>query len=256
MRVITTVLRGVMKRWIFIVIFVLLTTTIIPTTGCSSRAIAAEVAQSIMQMNRGAVDNIDSEIATIDRQLYNAEERILKLDQVLSPAFKWVDYQKSLSRPGKWDVKVLQSGLAQLQNDQFEVTSLEAVITRDSLSVTDCSYTIKVHDFVTDQTEDWNILQDSLISSKDTLEQNREAMVEARDLSIATVNNILKYVNDWKIKKVSDANYNISGPGLGWSEQLTDGSWMYNRDEGALVPNDKPAEDLNTIILIKLSPGE
>lgn len=245
-----------MKKWISIVIFVLLTTGVIPATSCTSRVIAVEAAQSVMQMNKGAVENIDSEIASTDRQLYDTEEKLLKLDQVLTSAFDWVDYQKSVSRPGKWHVKVLDSGLKQLQNDRYGITSLEADITRDSLSVTDCSYVIKVQDFMTTQIDDWNTLKDSLTNSKTTLEQNRQAMADARELSIATVNNMLKYVNDWKIKKVSGATYNVSGPGLGWSETLTDGSWTYDRDKGTLVPNNKPADALNTIILVKLSPDK
>ena len=245
-----------MKKWISIVIFVLLTTGVIPATSCTSRVIAVEAAQSVMQMNKAAVENVDSEIARTDRQLYDTEEKLLKLDQVLTSAFDWVDYQKSVSRPGKWHVKVLDSGLKQLQNDRYGITSLEADITRDSLSVTDCSYVIKVQDFMTTQIDDWNTLKDSLTNSKTTLEQNRQAMADARELSIATVNNMLKYVNDWKIKKVSGATYNVSGPGLGWSETLTDGSWTYDRDKGTLVPNNKPADALNTIILVKLSPDK
>jgi len=245
-----------MKKWISIVIFVLLTTGVIPATSCTSRVIAVEAAQSVMQMNKAAVENVDSEIARTDRQLYDTEEQLLKLDQVLTSAFDWVDYQKSVSRPGKWHVKVLDSGLKQLQNDRYGITSLEADITRDSLSVTDCSYVIKVQDFMTTQIDDWNTLKDSLTNSKTTLEQNRQAMADARELSIATVNNMLKYVNDWKIKKVSGATYNVSGPGLGWSETLTDGSWTYDRDKGTLVPNNKPADALNTIILVKLSPDK
>jgi hypothetical protein len=245
-----------MKKWIFIVIFILVTAAIVPSTGCTSRTIAAGVAQSIMQMNKGAVENIDSEIAKNDRQLYDTEVELSKLDQVLTAAFDWIDYQKSVSKPGKFHIRVLESGLKQLQNDRYGITSLEADITKDSLSVTDCSYVIKVQDFMTTQIDDWNILKDSLTNSKTTLEQNRQAMVDARELSIATINNILKYVNDWKIKKVSGATYNVSGPGLGWSETLTDGSWTYDRDKGTLVPNDEQANDLNTIILVKLSPGE
>ena len=245
-----------MKKWISIVVFVLVIMAVLPAAGCTSRAIAAEVAQSIMQMNKGAIENIDSEIAKNDRQLYDTEEDLLKLDQVLTAAFDWIDYQKSVSRPGKWHIRVLDSGLKQLQNDRFGITSLEADITKDSLSVTDCSYVIKVQDSLTTQIDDWNILKDRLTNSKTTLEQNRQAMADARALSISTINNILKYVNDWKIKKVGGATYSVSGPGLGWSEKLSDGSWTYNRDTSTLVPNDKPADDLNTIILVKLSPDK
>ena len=243
-----------MKKRIFIFTFVLLIMVMMPSTGCTSRAIATEVAQSLIQMNKAGVENIDSDITKTDQQLYDAQVHLLKLEQVLSSALKWVDYQKAVSRPGKWDIKVTQSGLAQLQNDQYEVTALEVLITRDSLTVTESSYTIKIREFPTMQIDDGNTLHDRLVDSQNLLEQNRKAMVDARDLSVSTMNNILKYINDWKIKKVSGTTYSVSGPGLGWSGQLTSGAWKYDRDKGTLVPDDKQADNLNAIILGKLTP--
>jgi hypothetical protein len=65
------------------------------------------------------------------------------------------------------------------------------------------------------------------------------------------LNNLLKNVNDWKRKRVSGSIYSVSGPGLGWSGQLTNGVWKYDQDKGTLVPDDKKADELNKIILGK-----
>jgi hypothetical protein len=242
-----------MKKWISIITFVLLTTVIIVSPGCTSRAVATEVAQSLIQMNKAGVENIDSEITETDRQLYDTQVQLMKVEQLLTLALKWADYQKEVSRPGKWDIKVSQDGLNQLQNDRYQITTLEVIITRDSITVTDSSYTIKILDSLTMQTEDGNTLHDRLATTQNLLEQNRKAMVDARDLSVSTMNNVLKYVNDWKIKKASGTTYSVSGPGLGWSEQLTSGVWEYTRDKGILVPGDQPSNNLNNIILVKLT---
>ncbi len=243
-----------MKKWTSVIIFVLLISPVILSTGCTSRGVASEAAASLIQMNKTAVENIDSQIATLDQQLYDAQEQQLKLEQVLDPAFDWIDYQKSIPRPGKWDVKVLQSGLDQFQNDQYQITALEVVVTRDSTKVTDSSYTIKVREFPSLQITDGDYLRAHLSDTQNLLEQNRQAMVDARDLSGSTMDNVLKYVNDWKIKKASDTTYSVSGPGLGWSDQLTNGTWQFNRDAGTLVPDDNQAEALNNIVLVKLTP--
>jgi cob(I)alamin adenosyltransferase len=243
-----------MKKLISIVIFVLLTTLIMPSTGCTSRAIAVEAAQSLITMSKGSVENIDTDITRIDQQLYDTQVDLSKLEQVLSPALKWVDYQKKVSKPGRWDIKVIQSGLDQLQNDLYQVTALEVLITRDSTMVTESSYTIKILDFRTKQIDDGDTLHNNLTDLQTRLEQNRQAMVDARDLSVSTTNNALKYANDWKIRKVSGTTYSVSGPGLGWSEQLTIGAWKYDTDQGTLVPDDEPADNLNTVILGKLTP--
>lgn len=243
-----------MKKWSSIFTSILLIMVMIPLTGCTSRDIVVEVAQALMQINKTGVENIDSEITEIDKQLYNAQVHLLKLEQVLNAALEWVDYQKEVSRPGEWDIKVTPDGLAQLHNEQFEVTALEVLITRDSLAVTQSSYTIKIREFATMQIDDGDTLHDRLVDEQNLLEQNRAELVAARDLSVSTMNNILKYVNDWKIKKVSGKTYSVSGPGLGWSEQLTSGDWKYDRDKGTLIPDDKQADNLNTIILGNLTP--
>jgi len=244
-----------MKKLISIFILIILTTVVTTSTGCTSRAIAMEIAQSLIQMNKGAIENIDSGITKIDQQLYDTQVRLLKLEQLLTAALQWVDYQKTIERTkGKWSVSVTQSGLTQLQNDQYKVTALKAIITSDSKSVTELSYTIEIFDSQTMRSDDVAMLQDNLTDSKNRLEQNRKAMIDARDLSVSTMNNILKYVNDWKVKRVSGSIYSVSGPGLGWSEQLTNGAWTYDQDKGTLLPYDQKATDLNKIILGKVTP--
>jgi hypothetical protein len=203
-------------------------------------------------MNTGGIENIDSEITTLDQQLYQIQAQQLKLEQVLGPALNWVDYQKTESKPGVWDIKVDPTGLVQFQNDQYQVTALEVLITNNSGTVTQSSYTIKVRDVTTEQTTDGDTLRANLVDSKNSLEEQRQAMLDARDLSVSTMPNILKYINDWEIRKVSGATYNVSGPGLGWSQNLISGAWEYDHDKGTLIPSDKPAEDLNTIIRVEL----
>ena len=237
------------KTWICIAAVVLLTLITALATGCTSRAVAAEAAQSFIKLSQQAVARIDSDTTKLDGQLYDTQVDIQKLEQVLNPALDWIDYQKSISRPGKWDVSVRQDGLEQFKNDVYRITQLEVVITRDSLQVVDYTPTVKVEDFRTMQTDNATDLLNNLTNSEDTLEQNRANMVSARDLSVATINNMLKYVNDWKVKKISGAEYQVVGPALGWTGQLTTGNWEYNRDNGTLLPTDKPAEDLNSVIL-------
>jgi hypothetical protein len=243
-----------MKQWISISIFILIMAVLVPSTGCTSRAISSEAAQSLIQMNKAAVADIDSQIALTDKQLYNTQEQLLKLEQVLNAALEWVNYQKTVAKPGKWNIKVTPSGLIPFQNDRYQVTALEFLSTKDIVPEPEFSYTIKIRDLDTMQIDDGDTFKSNLDDMVNLQQTNRSAMVDARDLSVSTMNNVLKYVNDWKVKKVSGTTYSVSGPGLGWSEQLSSGTWKYDRDKGTLVPEDKPAADLNTIILVELTP--
>jgi len=242
-----------MKKWVYVVTFILLVSAAFPLTGCSSRAISGEVAQSLVEMSKGRVESIDSEIANTDQELHSAQEHLLKLQQVLDAALAWVDFQKTIQRPGKWDIKVTPDGLAQLKNDQFQVTELSCVIVRDSIQVTESSYTIKMQDFTTMEIDDGIALQSKLTYGVNQLQQNREVMSAARDLSIFTVNNVLKYVSDWQVKKINGKTYDVSGAGLGWTDQLTAGVWKFDQENGTLLPEDAPATALNDIVLAKLA---
>jgi hypothetical protein len=79
-----------MKKWVAIFIFVLLLMVIMPSTGCTSRAIATEITQSLIQINKDGVEHIDYEITMTNQQLYDTQVRLLKLEQVLNPALEWV----------------------------------------------------------------------------------------------------------------------------------------------------------------------
>ena len=243
-----------MKKWISILVFILFVAVLAPLTGCTSRAIAGEAARSLIQMNTTAMENIDSQITQTDQQLYETQEQLLKLEQVLCPALEWVNYQETVAQPGKWSIRVTPSGLMPFQNNRYQVTTLEVLSTKNIVPEPEFSYTIKIRDLETMQIDDGDTLKSNLNDSVNLLQTNRSTMVDARDLSVSTMNNVLKYVNDWKVKKVSGTTYSVSGPGLGWSEQLSSGTWKYDRDKGTLVPEDKPAADLNTIILVELTP--
>jgi hypothetical protein len=241
-----------MKMRIYVFTFVLLAMVIMPSTACTSRAIATEAAQSLIQTNKLAVENIDSEITTLNQQLHDIQAQQLKLEQVLGPALDWVDYQKTQAKPGMWKAQVDPTGLEKFQNDRYQVAALEVITTKIDNALKESSSTVKIRDLTTQQITDGETIRAGLANSKIGLEAQRQARLDARELAASTMSNILKYISDWKTKKVSDTIYSVSGPGLGWSESLTAGVWEFDRDRSTMVPSDKPAEDLNTIIRVEL----
>ncbi len=208
--------------------------------------IKMEAGKCLMNITDTGIADIDSEIINIDQQWLEAGEKLVALDQVVTPAKIWLDHQETVSRPGSWDVKVVPEVLEQLKNERYQVTEL-GVIDYPGQIIPE----IEVTDLSTNQTYDWKTLQplqDQLASLKNTLEQRREAKIKDRNTAIETINNALKYAAAWKTEKINKTTYTISGVGLGWAGKLTDGSWTYYQDKGEMVPRDMQAKDLEAIL--------
>ena len=232
-----------MKKWISIVMLLVLAMIVCPSTGCTSRDVAIGSGNSLIQMTNEGIAYIDSEIVGTDQQLTAVGQKLLKLEQVLTPAMKWLEYQKTVSKPGYWKINVTSEGLDRFKNDQYQVTTLEFLSLQGQFSSA-----IKVTDLTTGTTYDWKTLQDDLTLLKDNFEQRRKAKIEARNLSISTIKNVLKYFNEWKIQQLDDITYAISGIGLGWAEKLTTGSWTYYKVNGQLVPRGMEGDNLKAIL--------
>jgi hypothetical protein len=118
-----------MKRPILIILLILLMPLSI-STGCVSKtAITEEFVDCLIQTNAGAIDKVDSELESIDQNLYTTEEKLLKLEQVIVPALEWIENQKvellEEFKYGSWRSRVTPESLAEFKNDQYEVTALE-----------------------------------------------------------------------------------------------------------------------------------
>jgi TolA-binding protein len=67
------------------------------SAGCvwPQEQIRSEAFASLEQVNKKAVSSFDAEIAKIDQQLRDTEDRIAKLEQVIAPVWEWVEIKKT-----------------------------------------------------------------------------------------------------------------------------------------------------------------
>lgn len=61
--------------------------------GClvPKSALIGEFISCLVQKNAEALDEVQSELDTIDRNLYPTEEKLLKLEEVVTPASQWIE---------------------------------------------------------------------------------------------------------------------------------------------------------------------
>ena len=240
--------------------------------------IAAEVVERLMQINTEALDKLHLELDEIDQQLYATEEKLVKLEEVVTPALEWgeyaVEYEKALAEEGysgrvwgdfqrtvaeqeypgfsgsSWRTEVPPEAFVHLRNNLYWVTTIELLVEGYGDPNLKFSTVIKVTDLTlgTPTERDWEAIHRELEAQKSTLEQQWQSGLEKGNLSTQTFLGVIDYWEDWEIKHVDETTYGITGPGLGWAEELTTGEWTYHRDSGEIIPADSQSTALEEIL--------
>ena len=243
-----------MKKWIpFIITFVVFIVILFVPVSCASpkNIIRSEATGVLTKLNVNGIAKVDDDIAKIDQRLYDTEGKIAKLEQVLAPALKWVEYQKTLNyeKGYGWKKQVSQEGLDKLKNDQYQIVTLESVANLDSSGTGwQFSSDIRVMDLKTNEIYKVDVIKNELKQLKDSLNQQMQEKLDSRALSLSTLKSVLVSAKDWEIQETNDNTYSLSGPGLGWAEKLTTGQWIYQRDKKEMTPANDPSIALGNIL--------
>jgi hypothetical protein len=224
------------------------------STGCvSKRAITEEFVGCLVQTNDVTINKVDSELQTIDQNLYNTEEKILKLEQVVEPAQQWIESQKvklvEEYKNGSCHSRVTPESLAQFKNDQYEITALELLGYEIGTPDQKFDTIIKVTDLSTKMQSDWQMVESELQWRRSTLEKSRLDKLEDGRLSASTLLSVIDHTGDWEISEIDGIAYSISGPGLGMDGELSTGKWTYYRTSKEIRPADTQSLALKKILV-------
>jgi len=223
------------------------------STGCvPKKAITEEFVECLIQTNAVAIDKIGSELERMDGHLYATEEKLLRLEQVIAPALKWIENQKvellEEFERGSWRTRVTQEGLAKFKNDQYKVTTLELAVYGIGTPNQEFYTAIRVTDLATKTQSDWEAVESELKWRKSTLEERRQVKLEVGQLSASTLLSVIEHLGDWEIREINSTIYSISGPGLGMAGELAAGKWTYYRASKEIIPADTQSAALQKIL--------
>lgn len=206
----------------------------------------------MVRMNRLAIDKACLELQVIDRRIYSTEEKMMKLEQVVTPSLGWVEDKKAelLNKfvSGSWSSWVTQEGLQGLKNDRYEVTALELLVYEIGTPNQKFLATIQVRDLETGEQGDWQELGNELEIERASLERWRQQEIEHARQSASMLQAVLEHLAEWKIQRVDSYTYIISGYGLGLAGGLTDGTWVYLRDAKEIVPANAYSQELHDVL--------
>jgi hypothetical protein len=217
------------------------------------RDIRIDAGEALVILSEKGIREAGADLDRIENNLLNTQQKIVRLEQLVTPASDWLEAQKKIDyTPLTWlkEIKrtVTPEGLAQLRNDRYEVVTLELVATQDaSTKVWDFSSSIKIKDLEKGSVNDVKVINDELNSLKVNLEQQRKAKLDTMALAISTIKGVIETVKSWQVDRVNNM-YVFSGPGLGWSNGLSNGTWTYQFAKKEIVPTDNAASILNGIL--------
>jgi hypothetical protein len=223
------------------------------SAGCSlgsSPDIAGPFAKDIVDMASATLSQITNEVQGMDVELNAAETKLLKLEQLLTPALAWIELTKTKAQQEGWGGKrIIQvtKELNRFQNDQYQIAKLQLGTEMISAGMK-FETVINIDDLTTGTITPYEELRDDLKSKISALMQQRGAKVQKWKLVQSTGVAVLEQGSTWKIAKVDNVTYQVAGPGLGWDNSLTRGEWLYYTDEGKLSPSGTPAQALEKLL--------
>lgn len=223
------------------------------STGCASRkTITGEFVDCLIKVNVDTEKKLNSDLEIIDQNLYDTEQKLSSLEQVLVPAQEWIENQKvqllEEHEYGSWHSRVTPEGLAQFRNNDYEISALEVLVYGIGTPDQKFDTVIRITDLETKISSDWETVKSELEGRKATLENGRRAKLEAGQLSATTLLSVIGHLGDWEIQRIDGNIYSISGPGLDTAGNSITGKWTYNRDSKEIIPADAQSSALQRIL--------
>jgi len=217
-------------------------------TGCTTATppIKEEVIDVFVVITDETVAAIETDLEWIDSDLYNNEAKLLKLERVVAPVLEWAESQKEDLQFGSYVRRIDPEWLKDtLTSDQYQVN--EAVLTATNVgSPSEKIYLdIKILDVTNNAIYSWDSLDSELKAIKSDLIRNKQELVEIGKQAVITLQKVIDYMDSWEVVEIDKNTYNISGPGLGIPGE---GTWIYYRDTGQIVPDDKYSNTLQQVL--------
>ncbi len=218
-------------------------------------AIVDESATCLIDMHVRAIVALDSKLDEIDGELNATEEKLVKLNHVVTPCLEWIEIHRADAmqeqKRTSWQYTLDQEELDRLKNDRYQVTKLELKVLNVGLPEQEINQIIEVVDLSVDGSKgrDWMEIKTELETQQDKLETAWDIQIEKSEEAIATMDELIEYWVTCEVKKINSATFTLSGKGMGWSDRFTDGKWTYYRDRNELVPANSYSETLMTVVI-------
>jgi len=248
---------------------VLIAAVILPT-ACTEQAPAPapevilapeEVLACLTELNSTAVKGISLQVADLDKKIAEVDEREDKLAEIKAKIDEDIAYLDeemadiTIQSYFYYEYTMPEEYLGYYQNDCYKLVKFERQYHHNQDFQDDMLWNIHQEIIIMDNAsgakETLEVFEERLTVEKSTYLRQKTAKLRAAEEANTLFNDMLQYADSWEIRDEGNEICSISGYGLGYTDQLTTGVWIYYMGPNTMEPTSPNSIKLKNILTAK-----
>jgi hypothetical protein len=249
-------------------ILAILIATVILLVGCTEQTPAPEiiltpeeVSACLTELNSTAIHEITSQVADLDKKISEVEQKEAKLAEIQAQIDEDIAYLDELMadttvRHNQYYEYIMpEEYLIYYQNDFYKLVKFERQYHSNQDFQDDVLWNIFQDIIIMDKAsgvkDNIKVFEERLSVEKSTYTRQKTAKLEAEAKATQILGEMLQYADSWEISDEGNEIYSISGYGLGYTNHLTTGKWLYYMGPNTMEPKSPDSIRLKDIIAAK-----
>jgi hypothetical protein len=208
---------------------------------------------AIQEVNQ-QVDDLNEKIAAVEEK----ETRLTEIETLIDEAIAGCDEEmadKFIGDNMYWLFTMPEEYLEFYQNECYKLVKFETQYHYSQDRQDDIPFNIFLDIIIMDKASGVQdapeVFEERLAVEKSPYVRERTAKLEAAEKASTVLNEMLQYADSWEIREEGNQIYSISGYGLGYTDQLTTGEWLYYMGPQTMEPQSPNSIKLKNILTAK-----
>lgn len=196
--------------------------------------------EAMLQIDADIAD-LDSQITVIEEKEQGLQELKTQLDNVVQELDEEVA-QERLRTGGWWEFTMPQEDFGLYENEYYKLVEFHLRWdARVEEGFWELTKNIRVENKETGLAGVLEVFLGELGMNHGELINRKEIKLQLQSESARILAEIVDHEDDWEIVKMSNGVYEVSGYGLGYTDQPSFGEWYYYEESNSIEPKDQPA---------------
>jgi hypothetical protein len=252
----------------YLMLIFLIAAVILPT-ACAEQApttpevilTSEEVLTYFAELHSTAVEEINLQLADLDEKIADVEEKETKLADIkarIDAEIALCDAEMAENKDIRdyfyWEYTIPEEYLEFYENERYKLVKFEVQYHyNQDRSDWNTFQDITIMDKATGVKDSLEVFEKSLAVEKSPYVRGKTAKLEAIEKANTILNDMLQNSDSWEIREEGDEIYSIAGYGLGYTDQLTTGKWLYYLGPKTMEPQSPDSTRLKDILTAKTS---
>ena len=233
----------------------------VPSDESELLTLSQDIGNCLRKLHDSAADEIELEIADLDKQITTIENKgsaliqmIIQIDDAIAGLSEGVAEEK-LVTGGYWYYILPEDEYYLFENEYFEISEFElhwhARVKEEKWELTMEKIMVRNKESGVDGPPE--ILLGELQPLYSGLVSNQSALTQMKEECAEILASVLDNSDTWEIEETSSMVYLVHGYGLGYEDQLVIGEWYYYLDSDSIQPKSPSAEKLKDVLVFEES---